>query len=683
MGWTHRLRFSALVLIGYGLTAIPATAAEIDTLVVHDAASGRWTATSAVPFYYGEPGDAPLLCDWNRDGSDTVGLYRNDGFLYLRNSNTQGFADVKIFYGLAGDLPVCGDWNGDRTDTIGIFRPSNQTFYLRNSNTQGFGEIIIKLGSAGDLPFAGDWDGDGLDTVGLRNPASGAFVLADGNGVAASRGFFGTSSDRLVVGDFDGNGRDSLAVQRNVSLLVANDLGSTVATTAFAIPTSGQALAGRWQGASAPAPIPLPPPPTTSPPPPPVTSTTRPPTTSPSPTTTIPPPTTTTPPPPPGTTPPGADTQAPLGAIVLSPGTNIQAQVTANPEGATFFLTSGTYPRQSFRPKHRQIFIGQRGASGERLAILDGEGATAEAIVADAAVGVTVRGLVVKNYSGRTEEQAAINVRIPRAGRDWTIESNEVAYNGSGIFPATGNRVIGNNVHHNQRYGIAGEGPGILIDGNEIAYNRTDASLSIGNSSATKFVRTIDLVIRNNWVHHNQGHGLWTDIDNLNTLFEGNTIEYNWWAGIHQEISYRAVIRNNRIIRNGWGGTADPFYATGITVANSPDVEIYGNLLDSNAGGIVGRQWAHPGDANPSSWPYGERVLKNLNVHDNDIILINGWTPNWAGWHGIENANRAEVFSQWNNHYWGNRYTVDAGYRSFWWNRDFMDLTTWLARGHG
>jgi len=190
-------------------------------------------------------------------------------------------------------------------------------------------------------------------------------------------------------------------------------------------------------------------------------------------------------------------------------------------------------------------------------------------------------------------------------------------------------------------------------------------------------------VIRNNWVHHNQGHGLWTDVNNLNTLFEGNTIEDNWWAGIHQEISCTAVIRYNRIARNGWGGTADPYFATAITVANSPNVEIYGNLLDSNAGGVVGRQWNHPGDADPSSWPYAERVLKNLNVHDNDIILVNGWTPNWAGWHGIENSNRPEVFSQWNNQYWGNRYTVQAGYRSFWWNGQFMDLATWLASGHG
>jgi hypothetical protein len=51
-----------------------------------------------------------------------------------------------------------GDWNNDGIDTIGIYRTG--TFYLRNSNTNGFAEVVFALGNPGDMPIAGDWDGN-------------------------------------------------------------------------------------------------------------------------------------------------------------------------------------------------------------------------------------------------------------------------------------------------------------------------------------------------------------------------------------------------------------------------------------------------------------------------------------------------------------------------------------------
>jgi hypothetical protein len=49
-----------------------------------------------------------------------------------------------------------GDWDGNGTDTIGIYR--NGSFYLRNENTNGFAELIFALGNPGDMPIAGNWD---------------------------------------------------------------------------------------------------------------------------------------------------------------------------------------------------------------------------------------------------------------------------------------------------------------------------------------------------------------------------------------------------------------------------------------------------------------------------------------------------------------------------------------------
>jgi hypothetical protein len=72
-------------------------------------------------------------------------------------TNEIGFADFALNYGIPGDQPVTGDWDADGVDTIGVYR--NGVFMLRNSNTVGFADIVFGLGNPGDMPIAGDWDG--------------------------------------------------------------------------------------------------------------------------------------------------------------------------------------------------------------------------------------------------------------------------------------------------------------------------------------------------------------------------------------------------------------------------------------------------------------------------------------------------------------------------------------------
>ena len=71
----------------------------------------------------------PLACD----GIDTPGLLRiSDAFAYLRNSNTQGIADVRFFFGNPADIPLGGDFDGDGCDSLSLYRPSEQRFYIIN-----------------------------------------------------------------------------------------------------------------------------------------------------------------------------------------------------------------------------------------------------------------------------------------------------------------------------------------------------------------------------------------------------------------------------------------------------------------------------------------------------------------------------------------------------------------------
>jgi len=168
-------------------------------------------------FYYGNPGDTPFMGDWDGDGVDTPGLYRrSDGYVYLRNSNTQGIADVRFFFGDPGDAPVPGDFNGDSFDTLSLYRPSNQRFYIINelgSDDRGLGaaDYEIAFGDPGDQPITGDFDGDGTDAVGIYRPSSGLVTFAAST---EEPFYYGVPGDRAVVGEFEGGSQDRIGVFR-------------------------------------------------------------------------------------------------------------------------------------------------------------------------------------------------------------------------------------------------------------------------------------------------------------------------------------------------------------------------------------------------------------------------------------------------------------------------------------
>jgi dipeptidyl aminopeptidase/acylaminoacyl peptidase len=179
-----------------------------------DPATGIWRIAGADgalrTFYYGDPGDVPFVGDWDGDGVDTPGLFRaSDAFAYLRNSNTQGIADIRFFFGNQSDVPLAGDFNGDGYDTLAIYRPSEARFYIINElgeNEGGLGdaEYSFQFGNLGDKPVVGDWDGDGIDEVGLHRETTGFFYYRNTltTGVADWQFYFGNPGDRFVAGDW-------------------------------------------------------------------------------------------------------------------------------------------------------------------------------------------------------------------------------------------------------------------------------------------------------------------------------------------------------------------------------------------------------------------------------------------------------------------------------------------------
>ncbi len=273
--------------------AAPAVAQE-GSIGIVDTATGEWylrdVAGNTTTFFYGAPGDLPFVGDWDCDGDETPGLYRqSDGFVYLRNSNSQGVADIRFFFGNPGDLPLAGDFDGDGCDTVSIFRPSESRIYVINelgANDGGLGaaEFSYIFGNPGDNPFVGDFDDDGTDEVGLHRESTGLvyFRFTHTLGVADAEFIFGDPGDKIVAAEWAGRGAagpETVGLFRPSTctsfLRYTNTQGVADETLSYGVP-AGLPVAGNFGvlpgGGTAPPECPPPPaapPPPSSPSPPP------------------------------------------------------------------------------------------------------------------------------------------------------------------------------------------------------------------------------------------------------------------------------------------------------------------------------------------------------------------------------------------------------------------------------
>ena len=206
--------------------------------------------------------------------------------------------------------------------------------------------------------------------------------------------------------------------------------------------------------------------------------------------------------------------------------------------------------------------------------------------------------------------------------QSWTIQNNEVRLNYAvGITAHDGSQIIGNYVHDNGEMGVGGYGNNVLVQGNELASNGFWSGIDpLWEAGGLKFAQTDNLVVRGNYAHDNNGPGLWSDIDSINTLYEDNVVVHNTINGISYEISYNAIIRNNTLVGNGYGDTRGWGWGTEINIQNSQNVQVYGNRVDMTGGGngIVLIQ------QNRGSGAYGTYTTTGNQIHDNIIVDHDG-----------------------------------------------------------
>jgi len=235
--------------------------------------------------------------------------------------------------------------------------------------------------------------------------------------------------------------------------------------------------------------------------------------------------------------------------------------------------------------------------------------------------------------------------------------------------------VVGNFIHHNGQLGVAGGGGHVLVEDNEIAFNNYAGYRYGWEAGGAKFAYVNNLVLRNNRVHHNNGPGLWTDLNGSDVTYEHNRTQANKVAGILHEISYRAVIRYNTVEGDGYrdAGESSLLYGAGILIASSSDVEVHGNTVSNCMNGIGGTQ-ADRGTA-PNGRPY---LLRNLSVHNNTITQTTGIA---AGIMSSTEFTHA-VFTVGNNRFWSNTYILarEDG-RYFVWQNRLQTKAQWRQEG--
>lgn len=125
-------------------------------------------------FRYGDAPDVPVAGDWNDDGLDAVGIFR-DGRWTLDTDGDGRLSerDETAEFGRPGDFPIVGDWDGDGTTNLGVIRGD---WWIIDSDgdrriTGNDRCLQIPRPNENAQPIVGDWDGDGRDEFGWYHEA--------------------------------------------------------------------------------------------------------------------------------------------------------------------------------------------------------------------------------------------------------------------------------------------------------------------------------------------------------------------------------------------------------------------------------------------------------------------------------------------------------------------------------
>lgn len=367
---------------------------------------------------------------------------------------------------------------------------------------------------------------------------------------------------------------------------------------------------------------------------------------------------------------PSASITCPVGAVDVATSDDLQTKMLASGNGQAFCIKAGVHVITSgSTPRTGQTFTGEVGAilDGSTWVTSDPDEAAIKARNSDTD-NIVIRNLVIRNMP-----QGAIDA-YKDFSDGWVIENNEIHNNKDGVSLPNSSTLRYNYLHHNEgdpngataaewggSYG-GYQSNGILIESNEISYGGYEQ----------KFLDSLNVIFRYNFIHHNRGDGIWYDGQNSGMEITGNRLEDNGRHGIDYEAGLGGTISSNTVLRSG---------DTGIFITTSQNTETFNNTVLDNFRGIT--YFVNCG-ALP---PVQDVDLANNDVYDNTIRVDATVGAFAAGLSYSGDCSPAQITTYHdgskNNTFTNNDYDVPNVANAYWlWNAALKTWAQWQAIPH-
>jgi parallel beta-helix repeat protein len=352
---------------------------------------------------------------------------------------------------------------------------------------------------------------------------------------------------------------------------------------------------------------------------------------------------------------PGSDFPHDTAGVVLAAGKQGYMSYQLSPD-TVYYLLPGKHVG-FFQADKNDAFVG--GLTGGTHTILSGEYSgypwAIDSNFSDGdQTGVTIEYLTIEKFQPNGDA-AAIN---QSSNTKWTLQYNTITLNvpGAGLIAGADNMLKHNCLTLNGQYGFQSTDVGpwgndsltggpydVTVTDNEISYNATCDFEGLfsnpaigwsrynpvpeqyrnshcgtvsgdGNQGGFKLWGTNGVTIEGNYIHNNWGPGIWSDTNNANTTYDGNTITYNDGQAIIEEISYNFSITNNYLAHNGWAvGLSNPGFPT-------PAIYVSESGSDTTFGGIPACR--ETSCAQQGSYPNQSIISRNTLVDNGGSVLL-------------------------------------------------------------
>jgi len=192
-----------------------------------------------------------------------------------------------------------------------------------------------------------------------------------------------------------------------------------------------------------------------------------------------------------------------------------------------------------------------------------------------------------------------------------TVKNSHLSYAHGAVLSLNGGSnmlALNNEIDHGGQLCVQSHQGTLDLIGNNIHDCNSEDYDDGWEAGGVKATRTVNGVWNNNVVHHNNGTGLWCDMDCTNMEIAFNRVHHSDKTGIYYEISYGGNIRDNVVYENGWEERKP-----GIRVGNSSDVDVSNNVLAWNYKGL--------------GFERSDRSDQGADKNDNRDVLFHG---NWV-----------------------------------------------------